>query len=633
MSDQNQGQEAAQADAGLLDAVRAKIGEGDYEAALDLCHQAGRVPETATDALTLIAVIAYHVKAYGRAASLLEQAYSRPDCSSDVPEILAVIYALSGQLDKALFYGKLSAVVEPDHRIRPALGDDFPDFATVFLNIQSEPLLQRGQSLLRQGAVSDAIDVLEQHLSMRPTDEAAMDAVTEAYLRAGQPAAAVDLLRGLRAKAPDNAEFASRLGRALTLVGALAEGDACHADACALAAPGDMAPAAMRLRDLAFHGAGAAASGAAAVAELGRAAREAVAQYGADDLPPPPAAGPTRVGFLCAGADPADLAVAVQALARRDAERIHTIGYGVGSLAATQNAPLRDAFDEWHDLAELDAFTVCAIVRGDGVHVLVDLAGLEGPFLPVLALRAAPVQVAWFGHVPGPAVPGVDLRLTGPGGDDAGAGAAPAWPLPVFPYLVAAPAGGDGEAAPQDGVTFAADATLAQINPALAAHWARILRQVPDSTLILRDHDFRRQRNTQRLIDLFGTFAVAHRIDVVAAESADHFFRQGDVALLPFPNASLASAAAALQAGVPVVALHQPETLACEAARLLAAHGLDSRLLAEDAAAYVQAAVAVGRDARLRAELRPDAVNGVTAAALAAALQDAFEAMAERVRA
>ncbi len=629
MTDQRPPESATTESGGLLDAVRQKIAEGDYEQALDLCHQAARDPALATDAIALVGVIAYHVKGYGRAIGMLEQAQARPDASDDLPEILAVLYALTGDLPKALFYGKLAAVMEFDNRIRPALGEDFPAFATVFMNMQSEPMLQRGRGLLRQGRLDEAIETLEQHLALRPSDAGTMDALSEAYLEAGRPAPAVDLLRGLRAGEPDNPALASRLGRALTAVGELTEGDACHAVACELATD-DPEPAVLRLRDLAYHG----TAGGEVHADVCRRLARAADGF-ADDAPPTGGAAPTpTIGFLCAGARHEDLLVVAAALARRQ-PGLRVFGYGLGSLGSGRYAPLREAFDEWRDVSELDAWTVAAIARGDGIDVLVDLAGLDGPLVAVLAVRAAPVQVAWFGHPLGPALPGVDLRLTGPNDDAAPEGAAPARRLPMYPYLVTggpapAAAGGSG------GITFAADAILGEINPALASHWARILHRVPDSMLLLRDHDFRRHRNSQRLIDLFGSFGVAHRVDVVTAESGVDFFQQADVALAAFPHCRPGRLADALRAGVPVVALAQPGTVAGETAPLLAGLDAGTPLTAASPGGYVETAVTLAADADARESFRRGLGERLKAAglgdptALAAALQEALTEMSGR---
>jgi Flp pilus assembly protein TadD len=76
------------------------------------------------------------------------------------------------------------------------------------------PRVVMGGSLLALGQVAEAVRTLEAAVKLLPRERLAREQLARAYERAGQPAAAVDQYRALRAQSPADPEAAYQLGRA-----------------------------------------------------------------------------------------------------------------------------------------------------------------------------------------------------------------------------------------------------------------------------------------------------------------------------------------------------------------------------------------------------------------------------------
>lgn len=587
-----------------LDEARRHIELQNWEQAVDACRQAMADPATVADATALMGVVAYFLDDIGQAIALFNRVATLPDASTDIPEVLAVLYAMTGFLQEALFHGKLATARPLDNRIIPSFGGRLPPFASVFYGMQERPLVQRGRRLLERGDCAGAIGNFQQQLALDSRNVEALDGLTEAYLENGQARSAIDLLRVLRLLVPDEPRYVARLAQALTAVGELSEGRACH-DLAVLMAP-TIANLAARLRDVG------AAADAVAVAGARRQLEEALVA-----APRPPTVSRSgrrlNVGFLCTRMAGDDVRLVAGILRRIDKTRVSAFAYGHGALSIPRNVAFQGTVAHWRDIRGLDPQTTAAIIRGDGIDVLVDVCGLLAPEqLAVLAARPAPVQVAWLHGQEAASPATVDVVVGG-----AAAGVAE-WPLGCAAWPVAVD---EAAAVERDGpCTFGADATLGELNPDVALAWSRILLALPGSRLALRDRDLRDPDNARRLIGLFGDFGVAHRVEVLSDLPLPGFLREIDVALVPFPAGAAFVAAQAGALGIPVIAL----AAAGPVAALLRDSGLTEGL-ATDATDYVDKAVALAgrRGASAgRAAFDPDG--------LAQALADAFERLHDR---
>ncbi len=109
-------------------------------------------------------------------------------------------------------------------------------------------------------------------------------------------------------------------------------------------------------------------------------------------------------------------------------------------------------------------------------------------------------------------------------------------------------------------VTFGSFNNLRKVTPDVIALWADILRQAPETRLLLKARPLADPATAQRITDLFEERGVtADRLDLrgALAAPADHLGAYGevDIALDPFPYNGTTATCEALWMGAPVVTL------------------------------------------------------------------------------
>jgi predicted O-linked N-acetylglucosamine transferase (SPINDLY family) len=210
----------------------------------------------------------------------------------------------------------------------------------------------------------------------------------------------------------------------------------------------------------------------------------------------------------------------------------------------------------------------------------------------------APCQVAWLDSPCGTGLAAMDFLLTDgfvdPDPTGGGRFGEELAYLDLGCVVVERPATGTcgGRHRDRSELVFAADASLAEIDPPTAAVWAQVLQRVPESVLLLRDHQFTAAANLDRLTGLFGTFGVANRVDLIAEPTARAFFAHADIGLMPLGFPRLQSLVDGLAAGLPVICAAGEGRHTRLAASILHHLGLAERMVGTTHAAYVAQAVA-----------------------------------------
>jgi tetratricopeptide (TPR) repeat protein len=544
-----------------------------------------------------------------RAIALANQAFAIDPNVQEYADLLAVIYGLAGDLNTLVYYAKLATTIPSSQRLRDCMSKAVPSLERVLQTILEKPLYHRAARAMVVEDWGAAEHWLRQHLVFEPASREAYVALGTCLLAQGSPRAAVEALRAGQHQLPPDPDIASLLGRALGALGRFDESAACHRWARALA-PDDAAVGAAPLIQRLHDPRSEADRNAAAFREWGH-------KFGLDgrkapELGTPATNGPLTIGYLVAGCGgSASTGALTEILSHRDTRRFTAVGFGYGSLNDTNNIAFQKCFDRWQDISGGDPLTLAAMVAAEGVDILVDLSGFSAPnLLAAFGMRMAPCQVAWLETPCGTGLAAMDFLLTDKFVDPypASDGRFSEW----LAYLelgctVATPSGPVGDPAePEEssGIVFAADATLAEINPVTVEHWAHTLHAVPQSVLILRDHDFRDPENLAHLIGLFGDFGLAHRVDVVSEPSLAVFFRDADICLLPVTYPAPQSAMDALSAGVPVVCPAGNGRQTRLAASLVDHLELDEPMVAETRDEYVALAVEWAVDADRRKRFR-----------------------------
>lgn len=544
------GRDATLSISDLVAAAVRHLGSGDAEAALAALGAAGARDADDLRLHFVTALAAWQLGDIAQALSLAQSCFDRDSGNGTVAEVLASLYAQTGELLESLYYGKLATALGPAPGMHDWIPPGFPSFGRAFLSIQDKPLLAQSRLLLLGGKRGHALDKARQHVQVAAEDAEGRHFYAALLLQAGQAALAAETLAPLSRADEPAPEVASLLARCLAALGERATAARWHERACA-GAPDDAAIAAARIADATWIDADPGQRDAWVKDWLSRFTRQAKGRHWRR-------AGETLViGYLVPRfADRGD-AAAVAAVARAHRQRgTRVIGYGLGAQSWDENAPLRGGFDKWRDITGVDHATLSKMLVGDNLHTVVDVGGFAAPdTLRALARLGSAVRAAWITDPRGLEHQVYDVAIA----SRAAGAAAPEmalWQPACGAYPLLRDWTRRREPIPEPICRFGADVQLSQIDQPTTALWRGVLAAAPQARLLLRGNDLDRPANVARLIERFGEHA--GRVDVVAADEADEFHRQVDVALAPRRGASARMAAEALACGVPVLAVAEP---------------------------------------------------------------------------
>jgi predicted O-linked N-acetylglucosamine transferase (SPINDLY family) len=257
-----------------------------------------------------------------------------------------------------------------------------------------------------------------------------------------------------------------------------------------------------------------------------------------------------------------------------------------------------------------------ARICDDQVDILVDLSGHSaGNRLAVFARKPAPIQVTAWGSGTGTGVPTIDYFFADPVTVPEAARHLFAEEVYDLPAVITTDPLPGAQPTPlpmlrTGHVTFGVFNRIDKISEPTLVVWSRLMRELPDSRIVIKnvalDDGFLRDR-------LIGRF-VAHgvtenRVTCLGSSSRDQHiaaFADIDISLDPFPQNGGVSTWESLQAGVPVVAKLGNSASSRAASGIVTAVGLGSWVAADDDD-YVAIARRHAADpaalARLRAEL------------------------------
>jgi predicted O-linked N-acetylglucosamine transferase (SPINDLY family) len=326
-----------------------------------------------------------------------------------------------------------------------------------------------------------------------------------------------------------------------------------------------------------------------------------------------------RVGLVAVGLPPAMQPLLLPWLARIDRSEFELIVYQ-GGIGHSQM--LQACADRWWDVTALDDTGLQRLIVADGVDLLVDLAGHHpGNRLGLFARRAAPVQLSFLGHPHSTGLDSIDWWV----GDQV---LSPAEHAPLFCEGIAQLPGSllawlpdQDQALPpprhaKAAVVFGSFNEAIQLTPRCVALWARVLRAVPGSQLLLNASSLGDGAVQSGFKARFEAQGIAAERLTMYGHSESAWLAQAhgeiDIALDTTPFNGSATTLQALWMGVPVVTLaggHAASRLGASLLRTLGQPGW----VAEDEDAYVATAVRLARDVAMlrqgRAGLREQLAN------------------------
>lgn len=274
----------------------------------------------------------------------------------------------------------------------------------------------------------------------------------------------------------------------------------------------------------------------------------------------------------------------------------------------------RDDRDRYHDISELSNRDAAARIEASEIDILVDLNGYSRmPRLEVVALRPAPIQVAWFNMFATSGMSCFDY-LVGDGQVICPEeekfyveriARVPGCHL-TFDVRYPVPEVADPPCRSAGRLTFGSFASQHKITPPVVEAWSRILARSPSSRLLLKNATLGPGPNRAHLAGRFRRHGIdADRLDLEGPADHHEFlaaYARIDVALDTFPYNGGTTTTEAIWQGVPVLTFRGDRWASRQSASLLRAAGLDE-FVADGVGDFVDRAVRLAEDPRSPARL------------------------------
>jgi predicted O-linked N-acetylglucosamine transferase (SPINDLY family) len=297
-----------------------------------------------------------------------------------------------------------------------------------------------------------------------------------------------------------------------------------------------------------------------------------------------------------------------------DRRRFEVFCYSSVHRADSVTERLRARADGWRDVASAGDVSVAELVRSDGIDVLVDLTMHSGGGRPRLfARKPSPVQICWLAYVGTTGLSTMDYRITDPHLDPPGLD--PGWcteaPLQLpdtfwcYQPIDPAPDVRELPALTSGYITFGSQHSFHKIHRGVIQLWARVLRSVDGSRLIL----YAPPSSRGSLTELFLNERIdASRVEFLPLRARREYFEayhRIDVSLDTFPYNGATTSLDATYMGVPVLTL-LGETPVGRAGYSIASNLGLPELIATSEDDYVMAAVKLTQDLGRLSEFRAD---------------------------
>ncbi|HTP31982.1 MAG TPA: tetratricopeptide repeat protein [Candidatus Acidoferrales bacterium] len=300
---------------------------------------------------------------------------------------------------------------------------------------------------------------------------------------------------------------------------------------------------------------------------------------------------------------------------RHDRQRFEVHLFSDAAAARIRHGYDGDPRDVFHDISELSNEAVAQRMERAGIDVLIDLNGYSAPGrLPLYAMRPAEVIVGWFNMYATTGMAGFDYLI----GDDV--------VIPpqeekfycerilrvpgsylTFEVTYPVPAVSDPPCLANGRITFGSLASQYKITSGVIAAWSRILKQVPDSTLVLKNGALASAGSREFVHGLF------ERCDVPPERlrlegPAEHYqfletYGAIDIALDTFPYNGGTTTTEAIWQGVPVVTFWGDRWASRTSASILRAAGL-GELVGDGLEGYISLATGLANSRERLLDLR-----------------------------
>ena len=275
-------------------------------------------------------------------------------------------------------------------------------------------------------------------------------------------------------------------------------------------------------------------------------------------------------------------------LAHLDPSRIELVAYASDCKTTQLTARIKPYFSAWRSLLGLSDEAAAALIRADGIHILLDLAGHSAKNrLPLFAWKPAPVQATWLGYWATTGVAEIDYIIadaTGVPPGNEGQFTEKVWRLPdtrmcftpprEAPEVSPLPALDD----PEQIATFGCFQILPKVNDETLALWGRVFRALPGAKLRWQCNQFCDRGMVTRTLERLAMHGIASsRVRLFGKTSYEEYlaaYAEVDAILDTFPFPGGTTTCEALWMGVPTLTLSGGSLLARQGTSFLTAAGL-----------------------------------------------------------
>jgi predicted O-linked N-acetylglucosamine transferase (SPINDLY family) len=275
----------------------------------------------------------------------------------------------------------------------------------------------------------------------------------------------------------------------------------------------------------------------------------------------------------------------------------------------------RQEGDHFHDITRFSNSETVARMENCELDILVDLNGYSRVTrLPVLAVKPAPVQVAWFNMY---ATSGMtsfdyligDAHVVAPEEEQFYTEKIVRLPgcYLTFEVVYRVPDVADPPCIEVGHLTFGCLASQYKITPQVVEAWSRILARSPSSKLFIKNSSLEHAANRDHLERRFGQHGISEdRLEF--AGPAEHFdflaaYSRIDIALDTFPYNGGTTTSEAIWQGVPVLTFRGDRWAARQSTSIMLAAGLNE-FVGNDVNDYVERAVRLAEDSQTPIRLR-----------------------------
>ena len=330
-------------------------------------------------------------------------------------------------------------------------------------------------------------------------------------------------------------------------------------------------------------------------------------------------------------------------LSHHDKSQFETVCYACNLQDDDMTQSFKRVADRWRDAFRMSDDELARQIHSDGIDILVDLSGhSDGNRLRTFARKPAPIQVSAWGHATGTGLRTIQYLFSDPVTIPQSVRqfyAETIYDLPCASTAENLPDGvaqGDLPALKNGYCTFGVLNRTTKISDESIAVWARMLAELPNARLLLKDSGLDAVTVRTGLLEKFSDHGVSSdRIECLGFTPRDaHLatYNKVDICLDPFPQNGGISTWEALRTGVPVIAKLGTTFPSRVCGAILTSVGL-SEWVAPDESGYIEIAIRNAKRLKELAELRKQlpALVADSAAGNVAAYTRAVEAAYRKI--